>query len=86
MPPWLMMMTLAPRILATCALDRSNTEPTPAWPEPSQTTKSFSHATRSKALVIFLTSASLLEDCRYLRVKSGSTAMGLMSTSGQLSW
>ena len=32
----------------------------PAWPLPSHSTKSFSHATRSKESWIFLTSASLL--------------------------
>ena len=73
----------APRIFATCALDKSNTEPTPACPLPSHSTKSFSQATRSKAFWIFLTSASLFDAWRYLRVKSGSTAIGLMSTSGQ---
>ena len=56
------MMTFAPRIFATRALDKSKTEPTPAWPLPSQRTKSFSHATRSKAFWIFLTSASLFDD------------------------
>jgi len=69
MPPCVTMITFAPRILATGRCDRSKTEPTPAWPEPSHSTKSFSQATRSKAFWIFLTRASLFEDWRYLRVE-----------------
>src|SRR5437879_1549917 len=82
-PPCVTMITFAPKIFATCAFDKSNTHPTPALPEPSHSTKSFSHATRSNAFLIVLTSVSLFEVCRYLRVKSGSTAMGLISTRGQ---
>ena len=42
-----------------------------------------SHAV--EGLLDLFDQGSLLEDWRYFRVKSGSTAMGLMSTSGQLS-
>ena len=57
-PPCVTMMTLAPSSLATRAFDKSKTDPTPACPEPSHRTRSFSHATRSKAFWIRLTNAS----------------------------
>ena len=58
MPPGQTRMTLASRSSATRALERSNTEPTPAWPVPSISVKSFSQDTRSNARQILSTSCA----------------------------
>ena len=84
MPPGETSSAFAPSSFATRALDNSKTLPTPAWPVPSISVKSFSHDTRSKARQIrSVSSASIGPGAvRNRRVKVPSTATGLMLSIG----